>query len=477
MQSIVEAVIENSHFYPNKDAIIYDDSSITYSELEEKINMFSLSLKSKKISKGSRIMIEADDLISYFCAFLGCELYGCIAVPFEKNISIYKFQDLYKTINPKLVFMKNNGEDYNEFFQNTLNTGNRFSLPKYESICAITSTTGTTGKPSLVTHSNGNMVTTIENLYTAINIDSNSVLFTNMPFDLAAGYRRVFAVLYRGATAVITHKNFCDETLSYFNERYNLTHLSLISSDLSILCNTQTPEKLLKGIKYVESAAGALPSGIITKFYQNFPDVLFFSMYGSTESGCILVNNTRVNYSEDCIGKPTCNSQICLIDENGDKITESGKYGYVAVSGEMNMQGYFRKKALTEQVMYGNRLILNDIAYFDNQQYYYFVSRVGDIINVAGHKVNPAEIEKIAINFEGILDCACIAKADLKYGQIPILFVQYKKGCAADTTKLANYLEEKLENYRIPKKIIPIKKIPRTTTGKLMRKSLSMIEY
>lgn len=476
MQSIVQAVFENSNLYPHKKAIIYNDTAISYEELTKKISTFAFSLKSKKIKKGSRIMIEADDLISYFCGFLGCQLYGCIAVPFEKNISIYKFQNIFKTIKPKLVFMKNNGEDYNDYLQSDTKSLYQFSFPNCDAICTIESTTGTTGKPSLVTHTNKSQIATAQNLSVGTNINSDTVLFTNIPFDLAAGYRRVVAVLFKGGTAVITHDAISKENISRLNKMYNFTHLTLISSDLYYLCNTKKTHNMLDGIQYVEAATGELPADIITKFYQQFPDIQLYNVYGSTESGCILINNTRENYCEDCIGKPTYNAKICLIDENENEITEPGKYGYVAVSGDMNMQGYYRKKDLTEQVMCGDKLVLSDIAYFDDKGYYYFVSRVGDIINVGGHKVTPSGVEKVAIGFDGIADCACVAKYDSRYGQVPVLFVQYKEGYDTDTEKLENYLEKKLEGYRIPKKIIPTEKIPRTATGKLMRKSLSMID-
>lgn len=477
MQSIVQAVFENSILFPDKKAIIYNDTAIRYEELAKKIKTFAYHLKAKKIPKGSRIMLEADNLITYFCGFLGCQLHGCIAIPFEKNISIYKFQDIFNAIKPKLVFMRNNGEDYNDYLHCDKELPANTIFPKYDSICSIDSTTGTTGNPSFVTHTNRSMVATAENLSTGTNIDSDTVLFTNIPFALASGYRRVMTVLLKGGTVVITHDTFSLNNISYFNELYHLTHLALISSDLSSLCDTAQSDNFLDGIQYIESATGELPEGIIAKFYQNFSKITLFNVYGTTESGCVLINNTTENISEDCLGKPSCNAKICLIDENGDEITTPGKYGHVAVSGDMNMVGYYRKKDLTEQVMYGDKLILNDIAYFDDNGYYYFISRVGDIINVSGHKVTPTGIENVALKYDKVADCACVARNDSKYGQIPVLFVQYKDEAETDTEGLMNFLKKELEDYRIPQKIIPIEKIPRTATGKLMRKSLSLIEY
>lgn len=473
MQSIVEAVLEHSKVFPDKEAIIHNDTTITYYNLAEKIKAFAFSLKGKKITKGSRIIMEADDLISYFCSFLGCQLYGCIAVPIEKDISIYKLQELYKTTKPKLVFIKNNGEDYRDYFQPAQKNYRDFPLPKDDSVCAVIGTTGTTGKSSLVSHTNKSMTAEVENLSNGININADTVLFTNIPFDLAAGYRRVLATLYQGGTVIVTHQAFSLETVSCYNEKYHITHLSLISSDLSSLINLKNSETMLKGIKYIESATGELPSDITNIFYQKFPDTILYNVYGTTESGCILINNTREVYNEKCLGIPSCHAQISLVDEKGEEIHEPGKYGYVAVTGSMNMQGYYKKKDLTEKVMGNGKLVLNDIVYFDEKGYYYFVSRVGDIINVKGHKIPPINIEKVALELEEIKDCACVAKDDLNCGQIPVLYIECADKESFDAQKLTSYLEKNLESYCIPKEIIPIEKIPRTTTGKLMRKSLS----
>ncbi len=237
MQSIVQAVFENSALFPDKKAIIYNDTAISYGELTKKIKTFAYNLKLKKIPKGSRIMLEADNLISYFCGFLGCQLHGCIAIPFEKNISIYKFQELFQTIKPKLVFMRNNGEDYNDYLHCGEELPVNTIFPKYDTVCSIDSTTGTTGKPSLVMHTNRSLVATAENLSYGTHIDADTVLFTNIPFALASGYRRVMAILLKGGTVIVTHDAFSLDSISYFNEMYHLTHLALISSDLSALCD------------------------------------------------------------------------------------------------------------------------------------------------------------------------------------------------------------------------------------------------
>ena len=471
MSSIIDSVIHYSTNDPDKTALIYDGIEVTYSELVAQATRFASGLKKRKITKKSRIILEADNLIHYICAMLGCQLYGCIAVPVENNISIYRLQDIINTTKPRIIFMKNNGERYEEFLQEEETY--RFSMPKSDAVCNITSTTGTTGKPSLVAHTNQNTVATSENLANGIGITKDTVMFTNIPFALAAGYRRVFAVLCCGGTVIMSHK-FVDgtELLEQYHT-YQVDHISLVCSDLLSLVNHTS--FLLPDECIVESVAGELPPDVITLFYQKFPNCTLYNVYGTTEAGVLLINNTRNNSDNKCLGTPTRHTTIYLVDENGNDITEPGKYGYIAVSGPMNMQGYYRKKDLTEKVVSGNRLILNDIVFFDSNGYYYFVSRVGDIINVMGHKITPSTIEDVAIGFPGVKDCACISKHNEEKGQIPVLYISVENENTFLMDELKKYLESKLEEYCIPEEMIIIDAIPRTFSGKLMRKSLGVL--
>lgn len=473
MDSIVQAVFEHSLLTPDKTAITVDDNKISYQELAEKIRIFSGSLKSRSVRKGQRIAIEADNLISYFAAFLGCQLSGAIAVPIEKNISIYKLQDILKSTKPSLVFMKNNGESYEDFLNGCIPTGN-ISYPKSTAAAAVIATTGTTGKPVLITHTNGSLLAEAQNLSSGTDIDSDTVLFANIPFNLALGYRRVFAVLYAGATAVLTHKPLTLKLLGSYIKNFGINYLTIVHSKMNKLLNVKDPELIqtLRCLKAVETMAGSITTLQIHSFCRQYPQTALYNVYGATESGCLLINELSRNPVENCLGKPTINAEISIVDEDGLTVDSSNQYGYIAVKGRMNMSGYYHKKALTEKVMQSDHIVLNDIGYFDDEGYFYFVSRVGDIIDVGGHKIAPSDIEQAVLGYEGVADCACVAQNTQEYIQVPLLYIVCSKA-NFDIQKLQKYLEQRLESYKVPKEIIPIDKIPRTATGKILRKFLT----
>ncbi len=460
---------------PDKTALITVEKELTYRELVSGAVSFSEKLKKLKIKKKSRILLETSDIAGYFTAFLGSMLFGAVVVPVEAGMSIYRLNEIINATKPALIFLHNNGEKYSDYLTGTTDAElNSRSFPDEKNDAAIISTTGTTGRPSLILHTNASLFAAAENLVTGTKISSDTVMLTNMPVYLSTGFLRVMAALISGGTVIFTNKAYNGAMITKCADLYKVNRLSMVSTSLSALVDEYMDKRdsFPSSIRQAESVASVLPGNISLAFHRLFPEVTLYNVYGTTEAGCILIHDTAENYEADCIGKPAVNAEVMLLDENGKKITEPGSYGHVAVSGSMNMKSYYKKKSLTEKVMKGDLIIINDIAYFDQNGYYHFVSRVGDIINVAGQKITPLEVEEAALKYAGIDDCACTKAKDANLGEVPVLYVV--KNEKYELNELQKILTENLETYRVPREIYEIGKIPRTATGKVMRHILGI---
>ena len=455
MENLIQKVIKNSIMTPNKIAICYDRKEITYKEIVDKINTFAVALKEKKLRRGSRIILEADNLIYYFCAYISCQALGYVVVPIDKNASAYTINDITNKTKPSLSFIKNNGEDFEDYFNNKSDKKSITYQKDKDTVLALLKTSGTTGNPAIAMHTPLSQIATIENLINGTNITNDTVMFTNLPFDLTSGCRRVLSALYVGATAIITNNTITLKTLEEYTKKYNITYLALTSTNLAKIIDeaNKKGKKNLNTVTTIESATGILSFDVVQSFHSQFSDIILYNIYGTTESGCVLINNTSDNYANNCIGKPACHAKVILLDENKREITTPGKYGYIAVSGDMNMKGYYRKKALTQKVTKDDYIILSDIAYFDKDGYFYFVSRVGDVLNINGRKIFPSDIEKVAFKFDGIVDCACIGKDTKTFTQTPVLYIQCKDINTFNLDDFKNYLSSNLESYNVPKEI------------------------
>ncbi len=478
MDSIVQAVYKNSIRFPDKPALIYGGVTVSYKKLFCKIYAFSAAVKAKKIRKGSKIAVEADNLILYFTAILGSQLAKCVPIPLQRNITRSGLQKIIDTINPAVVFSHHSTERLDSYFNDSVSVPKNISFPNPDDLSSIFSTTGTTGKPEMIVHTIKSTKACIENLTEGTDIDSDSVLLVCAPFNLSFGCRRVLAALYAGATVAAVH------SIRPINEFFavalqnKVNYLALIPSDFSNLLNADEDkiELISDRLKYVQTATSLVSRKDKNEFLKRCPDVTLYNVYGATESGCVAINNCSKNKKDNCLGKSAVNAQIVLFDENGKQIERCGEYGYIAVKGDMNMKCYYKKRYLTDKVMKDDFIVTSDIAYFDQEGDLIFVSRVGDIINAGGYKIIPEEIENIALEFPSVKECACVAQKDSQYGEIPQIFVVFKDETASEAKQLHSFMLEKLSSYKVPVSIRPIDKIPHSLNGKVMRRLLSMID-
>lgn len=475
MNSIVQMVLENSQKFPERDAIIYNEIHVTYGMLAKKILSFSNYLKKKKVKKGSKIVVEAEDPILFYTVFLAVQLNNCIVLPVERGISLYQLQEIINGQKPAMVFSRHTGEISKDFFNHDEESLWPEAVPVGENVAAIISTTGTTGKPVMIVHTNESILSTAITYLSRVPMKREHVVYTAVPFHLAGGFRRVLAALYVGAASVISHNPFSAESVFYGIEKYGVDFLCTVSSNISMLFDaTLEQQKVIsEKIQIVETYAGRLTSQFIIEFYRRFPNTVLYNVYGTTESGCLLINNTKENPKDSCVGKPTELAEVFLVDENGNIITKPGKYGYFAVKGPVNMMEYYKKKPLTRQVLRNGILKINDIGYFDEDGYYYYVSRVGDIMNINGYTIVPEDIECVAIQYPYIFDCACACTEAKGVGQLPVLYVV--AGKQYDKKEMYNFLLQHLEPYKMPAAICEVANIPRTTTGKVVRNVLPLL--
>ena len=140
--------------------------------------------------------------------------------------------------------------------------------------------------------------------------------------------------------------------------------------------------------------------------------------------------------------------------------------GLVANKSAINMKGYFNAPDITSQVLVDGIVYTNDIGYFDDDGFLFVMGRKNDTINVGGLKVEPTDIEDVALSMDGIVDCICTSVEDEITGKALKLYVVMREKEKFDAAVIIRYLSQKLESYQVPKKIEIIEKIPRNYVGK-----------
>nr|AHF24545.1 fatty-acid-CoA ligase [uncultured bacterium Contig248] len=202
------------------------------------------------------------------------------------------------------------------------------------------------------------------------------------------------------------------------------------------------------------------------------PDTRLHQGYGSSETGSIC--NCQYNAPGETLnslGKPYPCVEVILENEDGSRITEPNREGYIRSRSGMNMLGYYKEPELTASVLKNGFIYSHDLMFFDERGELHFAGRGDDVINVRGFKVAPTEVENTALRFDQIADCVCLP-FDALMGKELKLFVVMKEGEEFDPVGITAFLESRLEPYKVPKYIESIREIPRTYNGKIDRKAL-----
>ena len=480
--SVVEAVFDKADKDPDKLALADDNNHVTYKEYKDQILRYSAVLLSLGIEKNDKVTVEACQSIDYLTLELAVQLIGAVFVPFENNCANEKAISFRERVNSKFIVSKKEYEglnySYNRLNELAVNVEpyKDYVFPAKDDVSEILFSTGTTGKEKGIVLTHKNDIALASNVIHGVEMEEDNVEMIPSPLNHSHGLRRYYANMVKGATVIILGSVMNIKKFFRNLDEYKVNSMDMVPTALSVVL------KLSKNrlgdykdrIRYIQLGAAPLIKEDKEKICALLPDSRLYNFYGSTESGCIVIYNfNKENAKDNCIGKAAVNAEIIVVDENRNVIESSKeKTGLLACKGDMNMSGYWEDKEETEKVLADGIIYTNDEVYFDDDGDIILLGRKGDVINSAGNKIAPEEIENAARKIEGIKDAACIGIYDKTRGSVPKLFVVMDKGYQFDKSLIRKSLGEMLEPYKVPAVIEEINEIPRTFNGKILRREL-----
>lgn len=232
----------------------------------------------------------------------------------------------------------------------------------------------------------------------------------------------------------------------------------------------------LSSIQYC--IAGGMPLAAEVKAaFEKITGCVLVEGYGLSESSPVAVCNPLDGENKPkSIGLPLPNTTIELIDiETGELVTEFNKKGEICIRGPQVMKGYFNNKAATDETIKDGRLHTGDVAYRDEDGYYFIIDRIKDLIITNGYNVYPRHVEDVIYEMDAVQECIVggMARPDRPGDEMVVAWIKVKDGEVLDKQALNKLFEEKLTFYQRPKEIIyEVEDLPKTDVGKLSRKDV-----
>lgn len=477
MQSIVKYIHQHSMEYAQKTAVIASDYIVDYATLWKLIAGMATLLHSFGIKKGERVILEADHSVEYLVCCYGIHLAGAVHVPVEHGVSEERVADISNEIEPSLLLTgKKPTSHFGISLMDLLQMKQTdYLFPNEDMLQEILFTTGTTGKSKGVMISHGAQMNMCRSQNAVLNYSAENLWLIPSPMNHAAGLRKTHMSMVKGSSVLLMN-GFTNLKLFFDNiKSHHVTSLYLPPSGVRYILML-APRELAKyndQLDFIYSSSSALPGGDKEKLIELLPDVRKFDAYGGSEVGAVCyIDYNSVRGDSRCVGKANPGVDIFIVDDDNNRIDSSqDNPGIIAIKSNTVTAGYWNEPELTAKTIRDGVIYMSDLGYLEDG-YLYLVGRRDDVINVGGLKVAPTEVEDVALRHPMVSECVCVPYDDNTYGRVVKMFVCLKEGCSMQIDELTQYLEERLEAYKVPQYIDCIQEIPRTYNGKIDRKKL-----
>ena len=277
--------------------------------------------------------------------------------------------------------------------------------------------------------------------------------------------------LVTGATVYIMPSFVPHEVLEVLaTERISV--FPAVPAMLGALLQREVEPAIFQSVRLIVSGGAPLPVAIFEAYKQRF-GVEIIEGDGPTECSPITsVNPTYGVKKPGSIGLALPGTQMQIHDEAGVKVPP-GQVGEIAVQGRHVMQGYWNQPEATAETIRDGWLYTGDLGYEDEEGYFFIVDRKKDMLITAGMNVYPREIEEVLYRHPAVKECAVIGRYDEQRGEVPVAVVALKEGSTATDRELINHCRGSLARYKVPKAVIFLDALPRTTSGKIQKRLLT----
>ncbi|MDA0338316.1 MAG: AMP-binding protein [Proteobacteria bacterium] len=336
-------------------------------------------------------------------------------------------------------------------------------------------TSGTTGRPKGAVRKNSGDPTLMMQMIELIGYTNDDIYITTGPLYHSGPGSFMGIGLMLGQSVVIQRKFNAEDWLRLV-DKYKVTSTFSAPTPIRRVC--QLDEEIRA--KYDVSSmhvliANAAPwSFALKKLYVSiFPEESLFEVYGSTELGvnCILTPPYQMTKPGSC-GKPAPGVEIFLFDDDGNLVTEPHVQGELFVRSVSMFSEYHKAKDQYEKDRKGDMQTVGDVAYFDEEGFYYICDRKKDMIISGGMNIYPAEIEDALEHHENIMDVAVFGIPSEEWGETVHAIITARPGSSLTEGDVAAFSREHLASYKVPRSIEFMDEIPRNGSGKILKKDL-----
>jgi len=346
-------------------------------------------------------------------------------------------------------------------------------LSEATDLCAILYTSGTTGKPKGCMHTHASLMFTAVGGALWEGMRPDSVVLATAPFFHVTGMQHSMnAAIYSGASIVLLPR-WDPEAAGHLFERLRCTHWANVPTMVvDLLAHPSTAGRDLSSLRNVFGGGAAMPEAVAQQLYERC-GIEYMEAYGMTETISQTHMNPPGNLRKQCLGIPTFDTESLIIDAESGIPLGPHLQGEIVSHGPQLFQGYWNNLEATQAALIdigGKRFLrTGDLGYYDEDGFFYIADRLKRMINAAGYKVWPAEVEMTLYKHPDIQEVAVVSAPDVRRGETVKAVIVLKREARGKTSAedIAAWARAHMAAYKVPRIVEFTDVLPRSSTGKI----------
>jgi len=347
-----------------------------------------------------------------------------------------------------------------------------------ESIALITYTSGTTGPSKGATNSHRNIVFNSTAYRDWMYLTEDDVVLGVAPLFHITGLIAGITLAFLVPMPLVLGYRFDVSTTLDLIERHRPTFtIGAITVFIALANDPEAADRDFTSLSKVYSGGAAIPPSVAERMEAEL-GLYIHNAYGLTETTSpshAVPLNTRAPVDETSgalsVGVPIFNTVVRVVDDEGIDVP-FGEVGEFVTSGPQVVSGYWEKPLETEHALPNGELFTGDVGFMNSEGWFFVVDRKKDQINASGYKVWPREVEDVLYEHPAVREAAVVGVADEYRGETVKAFVSLRPGTEVTEIELISFCKERMAAYKYPRMVEIVDELPKTVTGKILRREL-----
>ncbi|MBN1691892.1 MAG: long-chain-fatty-acid--CoA ligase [Dehalococcoidia bacterium] len=498
-----ELLLNSVNKYPKRNAIVGDDASFTYEELNRRVNRIANNLLAGGLKKGDRLAILLMNCYQFVELIMACAKSGIIMVPVNWRFQAPEIKYVVDNSDACAMIM---GEEFIPTMETAANDIKQIPADKYwvvgskkfrdagglyqdlvkegstaepavkidpEDILCIGYTSGTTGFPkgAVTLHKTGVETAVVMNLEFVTSYMVNLIV---MPTFHSNSINNVMASFLSGMTIHIYHlRGFNGEEILQIIDKYKVNISSMVPTMYNIIL--ALPEEVrnkydVSSMTTLLSSSAPISAKTKKEILSFFKNGKLYEGYGATETGVVTALRPEDQLRKlNSVGQAVFGKQIKILDPDGNEM-KPGEIGEIYTRGINIFKGYLKNPEATKAAFRGDWCAVGDMGYVDEENYLYLVDRKNDMIISGGENIYPTEVENIIYAHPSVREVAIVGVPDEFWGESVKAVVLLKDGMSATPEEIIEFTKGKIAGYKRPRTVDFVTELPMTPTGKILRR-------